>query len=372
MNSGVPRYRGEVVYLFAFDLAYDTRRDPITTLLGQPLAQFNVDASKRAPRQLSFYRPQMVRLPPLEERGPHGYVCVERSVKLLPVGAVSITFRVPFAIEHIQELIAYHHPGFSSFVPLEEATRLALAVREELGSHFIRPVANLSEEAYTAFCLEAPLPGPGGDWLKSEEWLESHRREVAAVLTQEADVGELSRQEAEESTTLFLSYYQGDLLVVDWDAAILVDEPKNFQETLYILELANLQLAELKAYDRILDDAMDRSYRDLVSRRFSRRVETLRSLRELRVDLARFSDELSNITKFFGDWHLARIYQTISTRFHLADWHHSLDKKLQTLDDLYAILNQDRINQWMIALEITIVLLFVVDLVILLLGLRSH
>ena len=96
----------------------------------------------------------------------------------------------------------------------------------------------------------------------------------------------------------------------------------------------------------------------------------LQELRELRIDLARFSDELSNISKFFGDWHLARIYENISARFHLSDWHKTIDKKLQTLDDLYQLLNHDRTNRYMLILETTIVLLFVIDVVILILGLK--
>src|ERR1017187_4553447 len=70
------RYTGEVVYIYAFDVAYDTARKPIRELLGQPVAQFAVDASKRSPRQLFFYRPQMVRLPPMERIGPLGAVRV--------------------------------------------------------------------------------------------------------------------------------------------------------------------------------------------------------------------------------------------------------------------------------------------------------
>jgi uncharacterized Rmd1/YagE family protein len=93
----------------------------------------------------------------------------------------------------------------------------------------------------------------------------------------------------------------------------------------------------------------------------------MRELREIRVDLARFSDELSNITKFFGDWHLARLYENISARFHLADWHRTIDEKLKTLDDLYQLLNQDRTNRWMLTLEVTIVLLFIIDIGLLLL-----
>src|SRR5579859_4878278 len=101
-NTAV-RYSGEVVYIYAFDVAYDTARKPIRELLGQPVAQFSVDASKRSPRHLFFYRPQMVRLPAQERIGPHGPVRMERVIKLLPVGALSITIRVPFEVEHVED-----------------------------------------------------------------------------------------------------------------------------------------------------------------------------------------------------------------------------------------------------------------------------
>ena len=136
--------------------------------------------------------------------------------------------------------------------------------------------------------------------------------------------------------------------------------------------MANLQLAELEAYDRILDDSLERAYRDLNRRTLRGRTIIMRELREIRIDLERFSDELSNITKFFGDWHLARIYQNLSARFHLGDWHKTIDGKLQTLADLYQLLNHDQTNRWMLILEVTIVLLFVIDLVILVFGVKAR
>src|SRR5688572_12477241 len=105
-RSGVPaignRYTGEVVYSYSFDVAYEMNRLTVRELLGQPVAQFSVDASKRSPKQLFFFRPQMVRLPPLERIGPRGPVRVERAVKLLPVGAISITIRLPFNVPDIK------------------------------------------------------------------------------------------------------------------------------------------------------------------------------------------------------------------------------------------------------------------------------
>jgi hypothetical protein len=367
----VKQYTGEVVYIYAFDVAYDMSRQPIRELLGQTVAQFAVDGSKRSPRHLFFYKPQMVRLPPLERIGPHGPVRLERAVKILPVGAISITVRVPFSVRRIEDLVDYHDLEFSNGVLQEEVRRLAEEIRQELGPHLIRPVKQLAEEeAYTVFCIQSPLATADESPLSAENWLRAQRREVASLLTQEPDIDHLSTQEADESTDRHLSYYEHDLVVIDWDAALIIDHPENFDETLYIMELANLQLAELEAYDRLLDEALERSYRDLGERRARARGDVLRELRDIRIDLARFNDELSNITKFFGDWHLARIYENIAARFHLGDWHRSINGKLKTLDDLYQLLKQDQNNRWMLILELTIVLLFVIDLVMLFLGLK--
>jgi hypothetical protein len=369
----VKKYTGEVVYVYGYDVAYEMTRQPVRELLGQPVAQFVVDASKRSPRHLFFYRPQMVRLPPLERIGPNGPVRVDRIVKLLPVGALSITVRVPFEVTQIEDLVAYHDLQFSNGSLNEEVRRLADEVRQELHPHFVRPVTNLAEEeAYTVFCIESPLATQDGTSLSAENWLRANRRSVASLLTQEPDIAHLSKQESDESTGRFLSYYEHDMVVVDWDAALIIDDPQNFDEILYVMEMANLQLAELEAYDRILDNSLERAYRDLTTRRMRGRHAILRELREIRIDLARFSDELSNITKFFGDWHLARIYQNISARFHLADWHRSIDDKLKTLDDMYQLLNHDNTNRWMLMLEVTIVLLFVIDLVALIFNVKAR
>jgi len=310
-------------------------------------------------------------LPPMERIGPRGPVRVSRSVKILPVGAISITVRVPFNVQRVEDLVDYHDLEFSNGVLQDEVRHLAEEVRRELAPYYIRPVQQLApEEAYTVFCIRSPLLTADAAPLSAENWLHANRREVASLLTQEPDIDHLSTQEADESTGRYLSYYEKDLVVMDWDAALIVDEPENFDETLYVMELANLQLAELEAYDRILDEALVRSYRDLSERHVRSRSDILRELRDIRIDLARFNDELSNITKFFGDWHLARIYENISARFHLGDWHRSIDGKLKTLDDLYQLLKHDQNNRWMLILEVTIVLLFVIDLVILFLGLK--
>jgi hypothetical protein len=313
----------------------------------------------------------MVRLPPLERIGPHGPLRVERTIKLLPVGAISITVRVPFAVRDLKELLDFHDLQFSNGSLHDEVRQQANDARRELEDWCTRPVQQIGEEeAFTVFCIESELRAQDGNALSTEAWFRENRSDVARLLTQESGSYPLSEQESNESTDRYLSYYQRDLVVIDWDAALVIDDKRNFDETLYAMELANLQLAELEAYDRLLDDALERSYRDLGPQPLRRRGDVLRELREIRVDLARFSDELSNITKFFGDWHVARVYEYISARFHLSDWHRTIDEKLKTLDDLYRLLQHDQTNRWMLILETTIVLLFIIDLIILAVGLK--
>jgi len=370
----VQRYTGQVTYIYAFDIAYEMQRTPLKTLLGQPVTQYQVDTNKRAPRQLFFYRPSTAKLAPVERFILGHRVTIERSIKLFTIGGISISVKVPFDVATVGELVNYHELRFDDGTTLhDEVLALAEEARTELKPHLVRPVEKLApEEAYTVFCITSPLDTPEGGHIATEDWLEANRRQVAALLTEETDTTHLSDQEADESTSRYLSYYDHDMVVVDWDAALIVDEPRYVDEMVYLMEIANLQLAELESYDRLLDGVIDRSYRDLSSSGSFRGMQrwtgrtTLKQLRELRIDLARLSDELQNITKFFGDWHLARIYQALAARFHLSDWHKTTDEKLKTLDDMYQLLQADRNNRYMLILEVTIVLLFVLDLVILL------
>ncbi len=364
-------YRGQVTYTYAYDIAYDMSRQPVATLLGCQAVQFPPIITPRAPRDLFFYRPQMVNLPSVQRVGPGGPVSVRRSVKVYPVGAITISIHVPFVADRLEELNAYHDLRWQDGSLAEEVEALANQVVDELRPGLIRPVARVrSEEAYTVFCLDVNGLSGGEGGFSAQGWLLANQHEVSGLLNQD-DPSELSEAESADTISHFLTYHRHDLAVMDWDAALIIEQDTDLEQALHVIELANVQLAEVEAYDRILDEALNRSYRDLVRRPQGPTGSILRNLRELRLDLSRLSDELSNVTKFFGDWHLARVYQRLFVLFHLGDWQRVIGEKLRTVGELYQLLRQDQTNRWMIVLETSIVLLFVVDVVVLLLGL-SH
>ena len=361
MEAQPNKLNGVVAYIYAFDIAYDLKRQPLTQLLGHRVTEVNLDANKRAPRELFLYRAQMVQMPNI-------YVDVEGqrvegalTLRLLPTGAVSVKYRIPFKNRSLKELTSFHSAVFGSINLQEQARKLAKDVMTELGSACIRPNTELpAEEAYTVFIIHQNADA--NLRFNCQDWLTANRTEVGALLTQEDEPENLAIEEIHENTGQALSYYKSDLAVIDWDAALLIDTPANSQETLYILELANLQLAELEAYDRILDQVLERAYRDLQNQR-SKKKSVIKDLKEIRVDMARFSDELSNATKFLGDWHYARIYQLLAKRFHLSEWQSNITGKLKTADELYDMLQAEQNHHLMVVLEVAIVALFVFEVI---------
>jgi hypothetical protein len=135
------------------------------------------------------------------------------------------------------------------------------------------------------------------------------------------------------------------------------------------LELANLQLEEFRVMDQRLDKYLDRAYEDLERRNwafFGAANKTLRHLRRFRVDVEMLTDEVTHITKFFGDWHLARVYLGARDRFYLDQWRTSVEQRLAQLDKLYSVVHTEVNEKRMLWLEVIIVVFFALDLAIML------
>lgn len=76
------------------------------------------------------------------------------------------------------------------------------------------------------------------------------------------------------------------------------------------------------------------------------------------------------MTKFVGDWHLARVHRLARERFHLDQWRASVERRLGQLDQLYTLAHNELYERRMLVLEVAIVLLFVIDVLALFLWKR--
>jgi hypothetical protein len=350
--------RGEVVYFYAFDVANEIATQNIGPIGSGETIPFELHTDHTVPKDVPLYRPLTFGL---TRRKPRCGGCdVRVTIRVYEVGVINVVMRVPFDVAELASLHPLHQPRLESGETFGEFARdLCREVIEGLGSAIIRGSEPTQPEAYTVFCVT----GLDGN-QDVNAWFTLHRRQVAGLLTETAPEG-LSESQVEESLRICRSFSDADLVVVDWDSSLVVELDGYAEDVLYVLELANLQLEEFRVMDRRLDLHLERAYRDVEQRWsaiFGAPTSMLRWLRRFRVDATKLADEVSHITKFFGDWHMARVYLGAAERFHLGQWQHSIEKRLSQLDQVYQLIQADIYERRMLWLEVAIVVLFVIDL----------
>jgi len=350
--------RGEVVYLFAFDVANEIVMRKVGEVLSSPTFPFEVPIDHTYPKETPLYRP--LTIAPLQGQATVRGQAVRIEVRIFEVGVVNLAMHAPFDVAVLEDLVPYHAAVSDEGRPLRELARhlcdqICLSLREAL----VRGAAPSDPEAYTIFSITEL-----GEADDAPAWFADHRHEVAGLLSQ-WPAANLSDDQVEESLRVRRSFARSDLVVIDWDASLLVELDGRADDVLFAIELANLQLEEYRVMDGRLDRHSDQAYHDLEHARsvwFGAPHRKLVWLRRFRVDATKLADEVTHITKFFGDWHLARVYLGARERFHLPEWQRSIEQRLSQLDEVYRVIQSDIYERRMLWLEIAIVICFVVDL----------
>jgi hypothetical protein len=348
--------KGEVVYQYAFDVANEIVTSEVRHILDKKTFPFVLRTDRPFPKDVPVYTPLTIEPPPPKARMASNPVRLE--VRVYDVGVVTIAMRVAFEVGNLLDLLPFHGAKLEDGLPLSRLAQETCAeVCHSLQEFMIRKSEPSEPEAYTVFCFNE-IEGV----TNVNTWFAEQRRNVAGLLT-EANPDQLSEAQVGEAVRIQRSYESTDLVIIDWDAALVVDLSGYVDDELYVLELANVQLEEFRVMDRRLDRYYDRLYEHLERKRFPLfgGASPVLGLRRFRVDVAKLADEVTHITKFFGDWYLARVYLGARDRFYLDQWRRSVEERLGQLDQLYGVLHSEIYERRMLWLEVIIVVLFVVD-----------
>jgi hypothetical protein len=220
---------------------------------------------------------------------------------------------------------------------------------------------DLSEE-YFVFRLPPGNPLVAGDLLTDRGgWLANLVR---------LESGRLSAEEVAEALRLHLSYSPDDLFVPDWAAAALIDSDPDCNETLQVIEFANLQLLEYRNIDQRLDTNLANAYR-LVHEASHKRLRfwasydrPLRVLGELKVEANDLFERTGNVLKLVGDQYLARVYGLLAARFHLREWEAAIQRKLEVGEGVYQVISDQANAHRTEFLELIVIFLIVLEIVL--------
>ncbi len=239
-------------------------------------------------------------------------------------------------------------------------------LRQTLAPAIERPNDVIRTEDYTLLLVEKL-----GEGVSASE-LARHPALLQAAL------GERRTLSASAQTlATSLSYYDDDLIMMTWAAAIVIEPDASARDDAALLfEFANAQLLSYRSYDAEVERDQARiAQRTLRTRRpvASRLRASQRFLREIAVLIADITDtnaRVENALKVTEDVYWNRVYSAALTTLRMEVWRAGLGEALTVLRETAALLRDEAQESWATLLEVLVIALIAIELVVAVLGLR--
>lgn len=352
---------GTCYVLFAYDIARSINLELAEQRAQATAARQSLPHKRRAPSYFQ-YQPQPVRVTLEPESLALAKFSASANVDavLYDFGAVAVIYALPIH-GPLSDLLSLSEELYDNEFLLtnsrQRVDRLAAMMGDATTQPDIAPVA----EDYVIFHVAS-----FATTVDLEEFCAKHRQQLAQILRAERQ--SLSAQEINDALAARSSFGPGDMTIVDWNAALLID--REGDDVREVVEFANVELLEMRHLDQRLDRALDQAYESLPRRAHhwvrlpGQYGSTLRSIAELQVDNALLFEGVNNTLKLLGDQYLARVYRLINRRFHLDEWDASILRKLQTLESIYEKISDQAANRRSEGLEWVIILLIAFEIVL--------
>ncbi len=360
----------ESVFFHLYDVGRSVDLDKVASLLpAHP--DFGIAKRRDTPASLTLPTPLILELGESECDDLGGLECLSAQAKIYEEGVVTVVVRakarLPMSALHgLKEwriesqgrkmnVVEYAEEGFSR---LFEALKPAVSEPRSIG--------DMDRESYLAYCFLECGEDPA-------RFIERNRDYCPTLLIGEEPGEGLHESQVAATLGMPFSYREGDLAVFDLDRCIIIDPLGDYEDLLLIAEHANYQLLELRVLDKLLDTWLDEA-EDVIrrmsagGRRMSSRLIRGRGkamvkvahIQALRFDALFILENLENSSKIIGDYYLGQIYARLCEIFNTEGWKWSVERRLDTLQDVYDMVKSDAGESRMIALEVTFIIVCII------------
>ena len=353
--------RGSVLVLLQFDVCEAIRLDRLQELIRARTVE-HPSLKHPAPGYVRYQRPPVVE--PLEPLVLESGERLQGEIKYYDYGVVSVVYELAFA-DGWSKLIQLASRWVWDVDFAAQATAIVRASLERAAPALMKPYQEWLSEDYLIFHIREITGAPSVTDL-----IQQHGSRIAQVVR--GDMGQLAESECHEVLQSRISYYANDLSVIGWNAAFLYDSTTGAEAAIQLLEYANSQLLVFRHYDDLLTAELDRVYLllDKGTGIFARwrLARTATRLHTVLLDVAELTEHADNAIKFLSDMFSARLYRLAALKVGVPDYKDLVTRKVRTAEDLYGFM-VDQFNQSRaFFLELTVVVILVVELVYLFRG----
>ncbi len=335
-----------------YDIAEEVNLDKVEAMLAQNKPTSRMRLARIKAKSMQFKNPPvLVELQGGEVKLPQGTFPTAINAKIYDLGVISIALRILLtpetSLEQTKELGVY----LANTTELEQVfTEQLTLIRKSLAPALIKETPVNFTEDFTIYYFR--------DWQTAWD-------PVPLLL---AEPGPLSNQVREETLRNSFSYSPNDLTIITWDSALVYDQTGS-TDIPDLLEFALCQLLELRYYDNLLTEEMEKMYDSIeVAETRFRRLTSYRlimnQLMELVVDISEITERIHNSLKVTEDIFYARVYGAALSIFRTKEWMDNIQGKITVVQRSYSMLSEEIVTRRSMWLEVAIILLFVLEIVI--------
>jgi hypothetical protein len=360
-QSGEVTLHGSVLVLLQFDVCEAIRLDNLQELIRARTIE-PPSLKQSAPGYIRYQRPPVVE--PLETLVLEGGEQFRGEMKYYDYGVVSVIFELPF-IGGWEKLTTLASRWVWDVDFAAQATEIVRERLERVTPVLVKPYKKWLSEDYLIFHIRE-INGSSSVM----DLLQQHGPRIAQVVR--GDTGKLAESECNEVLQSRISYYATDLTVIGWNAAFIYDTTSGAEMAIQLLEYANSQLLEFRHYDDLLTKELDSVYTLIdegtgILARW-RLARSATRLHTMLLDVVELTEHADNAIKFLSDMFSARLYKLAASKVGVPDYKNLVTQKIHTAEELYRFM-VDQFNQSRaFFLELTVVIILVIELVYLFRG----
>jgi len=347
---------GSVLVLIQFDVCEEIRLDQLRQIVGARTLE-QPSLKHPAPGYVRYQRPPVVE--PIETLVLESGERLDGQIKYYDYGVVSVVLELPFSGDW-DTLIRLGSRWVWDVDFSAHASRIARQRLERATAALVKPYPEWLSEDYFIFHVREIGGSPS-----AAELCTAHGANIAQIVR--GETAQLSEGERNEILQSRISYYPNDLAVIGWNAAFLYDSEAGAETAIQLLEYANSQLLEFRHYDEFLTRELESVYDSLdqgtgLWARW-RLARDATKLHTVLLDVNELTEHADNAIKFLSDMFSARLYKLAASKVGVPDYKDLVTQKVQTAEELYRFM-VDQFNQSRaFFLELTVVIILVVELI---------
>jgi hypothetical protein len=364
--------KGEVIFFRLTDVGRRIDLQEVAKII-PAIPDKRIIKTKDTPSYLDFPKPLNLEITQTINSEAKFIKNLNLNVKLYEDGVISLIARISFenlSLEGLHTLrrVIFNTPDgeFNIMNYLKFQYQKIFDQVKEFIEEEIYIIGEYEHEKYSLFCLTDEIENP-------VEFIHENKDYIATLLMGENPNLNLNQIQVENTLGHPFSFLKNDLTIFDFDRGFIIDPNSDYEDIILVLEIANYQLLELRALDKLLDKRVTIAEDDIrkiyfKSRTVGRRLrKKIGNLFRIQYDLTFLLENIENVSKLIGDFYLAQIYSYLSKLFQLKQWSDSIHHRLETLGDIYNITQTNSTERILLLLEILLAFIFIMEFILLLL-----